>query len=426
MDMISRIYQNELVTMVRENRVSEDLVNQAVRRVLRTKFMLGLFDNPYRNCNPAREQSVILSKPHVYLARHVAQKSIVLLKNEKNLLPLSKTLQTIAVLGPLAEDKVAPLGPWAGAGRPEDVVTVLEGIKSKVSPETKILYAKGCNVNDDSKAGILEAKNLAQQAEVVILVVGEDAGMCGEGACRSRLDLPGVQNELVRTIVETGKPVVMILMNGRPLTITWATEHVPAILETWFLGIQHGHAAADVLFGDVNPAGKLPVTFPRAVGQIPLYYNCKSTGRPYVDDNTSTSKYLDISNSPLYPFGYGLSYTTFSYSNLRLSNSKIKIDDSLRVSVEVTNAGKMKGDEIVQLYVQDEFGSVTRPVKELKDFRRITLNVGEKRSVEFTITSAQLAFYGQDMKFAVEPGTFKVFVGTNSAELLETRFEVVE
>ncbi|MCU0574064.1 MAG: glycoside hydrolase family 3 C-terminal domain-containing protein [Syntrophobacteraceae bacterium] len=426
MDMVSRIYQNELVTMVCENRVSEDLVNQAVRRVLRAKFVLGLFDNPYRNSNPAREQSVILSKPHVDLARHVAQKSIVLLKNDKNLLPLSKTLKTIAVLGPLAEDKIAPLGPWAGAGRPEDVVTVLEGIKSKVSPQTRILYAKGCNVNDDSMGGIVEAKNVAQQAEVVILVVGEDAGMCGEGACRSRLDLPGVQNELVKTIVETGKPVVMILMNGRPLIITWAAEHVPAILETWFLGIQHGHAAADVLFGDVNPAGKLPVTFPRAVGQIPLYYNHKSTGRPYVDDNTSTSKYLDISNSPLYPFGYGLSYTTFSYSDLLLSNSRIKANDSLRVSIEVTNTGKVKGDEIVQLYVQDEFGSVTRPVKELKDFRRITLNVGEKRNVEFTLTSAQLAFHGRDMNFAVEPGTFKVFVGTNSAELLETRFEVVE
>jgi beta-glucosidase len=250
--------------------------------------------------------------------------------------------------------------------------------------------------------------------------------MSGEAASRSTLDLPGVQNEFVKTIFETGKPVVMVLMNGRALTINWAADHVPAILETWFLGIQHGHAVADVLFGDVNPSGKLPVTFPRAVGQIPLYYNYKSTGRPYAADNAFTSKYLDISNTPLYPFGYGLSYTTFAYSNLRLSVGKIKLDDSLRVAVEVTNTGKIKGDEIVQLYMQDEFGSVTRPMKELKDFRRLTLNAGEKKNVEFTLTTAQLAFFGRDMKRIVEPGTFRVFVGTSSVEVLDARFEAVE
>jgi beta-glucosidase len=426
MDMESRIYQNELVMMVREKKLSEAIVNQAVRRVLRAKFILGLFDNPYRNCDPAREQSVMLSKPHVDLARQVAQKSIVLLKNEKNLLPLSKAVKTIAVLGPLADDKAAPLGPWAGAGRPEDAVTVLQGIKSKVSAQTKVLYSKGCNVNDDSTARIVEAKNLAQQAEVVVLVVGEHAGMSGEAASRSTLDLPGVQNELMKAIFATGKPVVMVLMNGRPLTINWAAEHVPAILETWFLGIQHGNAVAEVLFGDFNPSGKLPVTFPRSVGQIPLYYNYKSTGRPYAADNSFTSRYLDISNTPLYPFGYGLSYTTFSYSNLRLSTNKIKLNDSLRVSVEVANTGELKGDEIVQLYVQDEFGSVTRPVKELKNFRRLTLNAGEKKNVEFTLTTAQLAFYDRDMKHVVEPGSFKIFVGTSSVEVLDARFEVVE
>jgi len=425
MDMESRIYQNELLAMTREKRLSEAFIDQAVRRVLAAKFKLGLFDNPYRNCDPAREKSVILNKAHVDFVRQVAQKSIVLLKNENNLLPLSRQIKTIAVLGPLADDESAPLGPWAGAGKPEDVVTILQGLENKTGAQTKILHARGCGLNDSSTAGFAEAKRLAQQADAVILVVGEAASMSGEAASRSNLDLPGVQEEFVQTIAAIGKPTVMVLMNGRPLTISRVAERVPAILETWFLGIQHGNAVADVLFGEVNPSGKLSVTFPRSVGQVPIYYNHKNTGRPISADKF-TSKYLDIPNTPLYPFGYGLSYTKFEYGNLRLSAPTIKMKDWLRVAVTVKNSGKMKGDEIVQLYVQDEYGSVTRPVKELKGFRRISLEPGEAKTVEFILKPAQLAFYNREMTFAVEPGTFKVFVGTNSVDLLEARFEVVE
>lgn len=425
MDMEARIYQNELLAMAQEKQIPAALIDQAVRRVLAAKFKLGLFNDPYRNCDPARESKVLLSKTHVDFARQVAQKSIVLLKNEKNLLPLSRQIKTIAVLGPLADDNAAPLGPWAGPGKREDVVTVLQGIKSKAGAQTKILHAKGCDLTGSSKAGFAGAKSLALQADAVILVVGEDASMSGEAASRSNLNLPGVQDEFVEAICATGKPVIMLLMNGRPLVLSWAAEHVPAIVETWFLGIQHGNAVADVLFGDANPSGKLPVTFPRSVGQVPIYYNYKNTGRPNSADKF-TSKYLDLPNTPLYPFGYGLSYTTFSYSNLRLSTSKIKMNDLLRVSVEVKNTGKVKGDEVVQLYVQDEVASVTRPVKELKAFRRITLNAGEMQTIEFVLQPDQLAFYNLAMKRVVEPGTFKVFVGTNSAEVAEARFELVE
>ena len=425
MDMEARIYENELLAMAQEKKVSETLIDRAVRRVLRTKFKLGLFENPYRNCDPAREKQVVLSKTHVDFARQVAHKSMVLLKNEKNLLPLSKQIKTIAVLGPLAEDKSAPLGPWAAVGKPEEVVTVLQGFKNKAGAQTKILYARGCGVNDSSAAGFAEAKRLAQQADAVILAVGEDASMSGEAASRSRLDLPGVQDEFVQAICATGKPVIMLLMSGRPLVLSWAAEHVSAIVETWFLGIQHGNAVADVVFGEVNPSGKLAVTFPRALGQIPIYYNHKNTGRP-VADQKYTSKYLDVPNTPLYPFGYGLSYTTFEYGNLRLSADKIKANDSLRVSVEVKNAGKIKGDEVVQLYLQDEAASVTRPLKELKGFLRLTLNAGETKTVEFVVQPDHLAFYNLAMKRVVEPGAFKVFVGTNSAEVTEARFEVVE
>lgn len=425
MDMVARIFENELVPLVREKKIPEALLDQAVRRMLRAKFELGLFDDPYRNCDPAREKSVMLNKAHIDFARQIAQKSLVLLKNEKNLLPLSRQIKTVAVLGPLADDKAAPLGPWAAVGKPEDVVTILQGLKNKVGAQTKILYAKGCGVNDSSRAGFAEAHRLARQADAVILVVGEDASMSGEAASRSNLNLPGVQEEFVRAIHATGKPMIMVLLNGRPLVLSWAAENLPAIVETWFLGIQHGNAVADVLFGDANPSGKLPVTFPRALGQVPIYYNHKNTGRPITADKF-TSKYLDIPNSPLYPFGYGLSYSTFAYGNLRLSASQIKRQDSLRVSVAVKNTGAMKGDEIVQLYVQDEFGNVTRPVKELKDFRRISLHAGETRTVEFVLNPEQLAFYNLAMKRVIEPGTFKVFVGTNSAEVAEARFEVVE
>ncbi|MDZ7267728.1 MAG: glycoside hydrolase family 3 C-terminal domain-containing protein [candidate division KSB1 bacterium] len=425
MDMESRIYLQDLAPLVREKRLPEDFINQAVRRVLQAKQRLGLFGDPFRGSSKAREQAMLLHPGHIALARELAQKAIVLLKNEKNLLPLRRDMRTLAVLGPLADDRSAPLGPWHCDGKPEDVVTVLQGIKAAVSPGTKVLHARGCPVDSHDTRGFAAARRLALQAEAVILVVGENEEMSGEAASRAHLQLPGVQEEFVRLIHATGKPVIVVLMNGRPLTVPWLAEQVPALVESWFLGVQHGHAVADVLFGAVNPSGKLPVTFPRSEGQIPLYYNFKQTGRPPGEDKY-TSKYLDFTSTPLFPFGYGLSYTTFTYSNLRLSAAKIRRQDSLRVSVEIQNTGSRSGEEIVQLYVRDEVGSVTRPVKELKDFRRVALAAGESKTVAFVLHPMQLAFYNLDMKWTPEPGTFKVFVGKNSNEVLEARFELVE
>lgn len=453
MDMESRIYGSELIGMIREKRLSEETVNQAVRRVLRIKFKLGLFDDPYKACDASREKSDIFNEKHKQTARKVAQESIVLLKNEKGLLPLSKDVKTIAVLGPLADNRSDPLGPWWATGNPDETETVLEGIKAAVSPQMKVLYAKGCEISGRATDGFDEALAAARQADVVVLVIGESADMSGEAASRSSLDLPGVQHELVRAIHETGKPGVLILMNGRPLSIAWEAEHVPAILEAWLPGTMTGSAIADVLFGDVNPGGKLPVSVPRAVGQVPIYYNHKNTGRPPSGEKY-TSKYIDLPSTPLYPFGHGLSYTTFSYSNLKLSRARLKAPiaflsalgekdrmrgsvlrgerrssdstcDSLKISVDVTNAGKLRGDEVVQLYIQDEVASVTRPVKELKDFRRIMLEPGETKNVSFSLPIERLVFYDKDMKLTVEPGFFRVFVGTNSVDTQEAEFEVV-
>jgi len=326
----------------------------------------------------------------------------------------------------LADDQQAPLGSWAGDGRRENVVTLLTDIKAKVSPQTKITYAKGCEIEGDSTEGFAEAARLARESDVAIVVVGEAAEMSGEAASRCSLDLPGRQLDLVKAVHATGKPTVVVLMNGRPLTINWIAENVPAILETWFAGLQAGHAIADVLFGDVNPGGKVPVTFPRTVGQVPIYYNHKNTGRPPNENIKWTSKYLDVPWTPLYPFGYGLSYTQFQISNLRLSTQRIRPNERLTVSVEVENIGKRAGDEVVQLYIRDVAASVTRPVRELKGFQRITLQPGEKRRVEFTLAPEHLGFYNRDMRFVVEPGEFKIFVGNSSVGGLEASFEVIE
>ncbi|MBM2841319.1 MAG: glycoside hydrolase family 3 protein, partial [Bacteroidetes bacterium] len=388
MDMMSNIYLEELPDLVRKGIVAEDVLNEAVRRVLKAKYRLGLFRDPYRGISPEREKRSILTPENLKTALEVARKSIVLLKNENALLPLSKQLNTIAVIGPLADNKHDPLGPWNAGGRDTDVVTVLEGLKQKISPQTRLHYVMGCEIEGDSGYNASEAVKVAKQADVAILVVGESIEMSGEAASRSNIDLPGRQKDLIKAVYETGTPVVLVLMNGRPLTISWEAETIPAILETWFLGVQTGNAIADVLFGDVNPSGKVPVTFPRSVGQIPIYYNHKNTGRPFIDPDKYTSKYLDVANTPLYPFGYGLSYTSFSYSNLTISPTKIGGKDSVTVSVLVKNAGKRDGDEVVQLYVQDVIGSVTRPVKELKGFRRVALKSGESRLVQFILRPA--------------------------------------
>lgn len=424
MCMVDTIYTNELVGAVQSGKVPMRILDESVRRVLRAKHALGLFDNPYRNCDTSLAKQVFLRREHRELARQVAQQSIVLLKNEKNLLPLKKEIKTISVLGPLADEKKEPRGPWSDWEA--ECVSVLEGIKGKVSPKTNVLFAKGCEVEGDSNYNAAQAVKLAKRADLTVVVVGERADMSGEAASRANVDLPGRQKEFVKALVATGKPVILVLMNGRPLTIAWEAEHATAIVESWFLGTESGNAIADVLFGDVNPSGKLSATFPRSVGQIPIYYSHKNTGRPIVEKDKYTSKYLDMPNTPLYPFGYGLSYTTFAYSNLRVVSPTISAGQDIKVIVDVANTGMRSGDEVVQLYIRDEVGSVTRPVKELKGFQRVSLNAGEKKSVEFLLKFDELAFTNREMKRVVEPGWFTVMVGGNSVEVIETRFEFKE
>jgi beta-glucosidase len=424
MEMVSRLYNKYGAQLMKEGKLSEATLDEAVRRILRIKFRLGLFERPYSD--EARERNSLLSRENMAAAREIAGRSMVLLKNARETLPLSKNVSSIAVIGALADSQQEVLGSWTGDGRPEDAVTLLAGIRAKVSAATKVTFAKGCEVNGDSTAGIADAVRAAREADVVILAVGESADMSGEASSRSSLDLPGRQLDLVKQIQATGKPVVVVLMNGRPLAINWVAENVPAILETWFAGTQAGNAIADVLFGDVNPGGKLPVTFPRAVGQEPLYYNQMNTGRPPDANNKYSSKYLDVSWTPLYPFGYGLSYTQFRLTNLQLSAPRISPTGRLKVSVDVENTGQRAGDEVVQLYIRDVAASVTRPVKELKGFERITLRPGEKRNVTFTLAPEQLGFYNREMQFVVEPGAFKITVGTDSVSGLEAGFEVTE
>ncbi len=426
MDMESRAFITHLTELVKENKVSEEVINESVRRILRIKFLLGLFDDPFKYCSKEREQKIIMSEEIKNAALEVAKRSIVLLKNNDSLLPLKKDLKKIAVIGPLADSKKDPLGPWATVGNPDDVTTVVDGLKKYLSDKTEILFSKGCDIDSQSTAGFDDAIQTANESDVVILCLGESRNMSGEACSRSSLDLPGVQQKLAEEIYKTGKPVVVVLMNGRPLSIEWIDENIPAIVEAWFLGIKSGDAIAQVLFGDYNPSGKLPVTFPRTVGQIPIYYNHKNTGRPGDKKNHNTSQYLDLPLTPLYPFGYGLSYTTFNYQNIKTDKNKISNGDSLNVSIDVKNSGNVEGEEVIQLYLQDLVGSVTRPVKELKGFRKINLKPGETRTVNFKITPDMLSFLNIDMKSVVEPGKFNIMIGGNSVDLLTTSFEVIE
>jgi len=352
---------------------------------------------------------------------------MVLLKNERETLPIKaegRGEMKIAVIGPLADSQKDVIGNWSGDGKAEDAVTVLAGVKARVGQNGRVTYAQGCDVPCEANEGFVEAVRRARDADFVVLVVGESADMSGEAASRSSLDLPGRQTELVQAVHSAGKPYAVVLMNGRPLTINWMAENSPAILETWFAGTQAGNAVADVLFGDVNPGGKLPVTFPRNVGQIPIYYSYKTTGRPPDPNNKYTSKYLDVPVTPLYPFGHGLSYTQFRLSNLQLSARSIPATGQLTASVEVENTGRRAGDEVVQLYIQDVASSRTRAVRELKGFERVTLQPGEKRRVEFRLGPEHLGFYDDAMRFVVEPGAFKVFAGNSSVGGLEASFEV--
>ncbi|HEU4510785.1 MAG TPA: beta-glucosidase BglX [Pyrinomonadaceae bacterium] len=422
MEMVSRSYNAFGPQLVQQNKVSMATIDEAVRRILRIKFRLGLFDRPYTD--EAREAGALLRPESLRLAREIAARSMVLLKNDRNTLPLNKNIGSIAVIGPLADDRRAPLGWWAGDGKEENTVTPLEGIKAAVSPQTMVLHAKGCDVLDPSTAGFQQAVNIAKQADVAVVFVGEIHEMVGEAASRSSLDLPGRQLELVQAIHATGKPTIVVLVNGRPLSIGWAVDNVPAILESWMAGSQSGHAIADILFGDVNPGGKLPVTFPRNVGQVPIHYNYMNTGRPPEAANRYTSKYFDVPWTPLFPFGYGLSYTKFKISNLQLSAPRMAANGTLTVTVDVENTGQRSGDEVVQLYIRDVVASMSRPVKELKGFQRLTLKPGEKRRVGFVLDQEHLGFWNREMRYVVEPGEFRVMIGSSSADVIEAKFEV--
>lgn len=421
MEMVSRLYARHLPELVKQGRLRTAVVDEAVRRILRVKLRLGLFEHPYTDERP--ESEVLLRPESLASAREAAVRSFVLLANDGGLLPLRKDLRSLAVIGPLADDRQAVLGSWAGDGRAADAVTVLAGVRAALGPAVKISYAQGCEIGGASDAGFAEALDAARGADAAVLVVGESADMSGEAASRSTLDLPGRQLDLIKAVRAVGTPVVVVLMNGRPLALGELAGQVPAILETWFAGTQAGHAVADVLFGAASPGGKLPATFPRSVGQVPLYYNHKRTGRPPGDDKY-TSKYLDVPVTPLYPFGFGLSYTRFQLSGLRLSAPTIPRDGELLAEVDVENTGARAGDEVVQLYLTDVAASVARPVKELKGFRRVSLAPGEKRRVAFRLGRRELGFLNRDLRFEVEPGRFMVTVGQSSEGGLEALFDV--
>jgi len=421
MEMVSRTYNQNGELLVKNGKVSMKSIDDAVRNVLRAKFRAGLFDRPFTDEN--LEKTALKKPEYLQAARDAAVKSFVLLKNDRNTLPINKNIRRVAVIGALAADKPNTLDWWAGDVKPEDSVTILEGIQQKIGAG-KVRFEKGCELTCESDAEFGKAVDAAKDSDFTIIVVGEIRDISGEAGSRSNIDLPGRQLDLVKAIHATGRPYAAVLKNGRPLTINWLAENSPAILETWHSGTMGGQAVADVLFGDANPGGKLPATFPRSVGQIPLYYNHKSTGRPMEPENRYTSKYVDIPNTPLYPFGYGLSYTQFRIGDVRLDKQNIPVTGSIKANVEVENIGSRSGDEVVQLYIQDVASSVTRPVRELKGFQRLTLARGEKRRVEFTLTPKELGTLDRNLKFAVELGEFRVFVGNSSDANLQASFTV--
>jgi beta-glucosidase len=414
MDMQSGSYRENLITFIKEKKVSKERLNNATRTILRMKFKLGLFDDPYRYCDENKEKQLILSEEHLKIATDAAKKSIVLLKNKNNVLPLKNNTK-IALIGPLANDTHHILGAWTAFGH--DNKNIISVKKSLEIQNSNFQYAKGCDILEENRAGFTEAIAIAKQSSVVVMVMGEAENMSGEAACRTNIKLPGLQQELIAEIKKIGKPIVLLLKNGRPLDLSWEDQHVTAILETWFLGTNGATAITDVLFGAYNPSGKLTMTFPRNIGQIPVFYNQKNTGRPSNIPNADpryTSKYLDVKNSPLYPFGFGLSYTTFQYSNVTLDTNILTTDSIITASVVVTNTGSYDGEEIVQLYILDVVGSITRPVKELKGFKKIALKKGEKKTIEFEIKADLLKFYNQEQNFVCEEGEFKLFIAGHS------------
>lgn len=442
MDMESYSYEGYLEELVSENKSYLNYINDAVKRILRLKFQLGLFDDPFKYIDKEREKNNIYTKEHLTVAREAAKKSIVLLKNDNNLLPVSKSVKSIAVIGPFADDKDNPIGNWRGKGGYNSAVSLLEGVKAKVSKNTKVYYEKGIDltiptvkpgqnqfmiplkINTENKTGIDKAVAIAKKVEIVFLVIGEDAYQSGEGRSATNIGFAGLQKELLQAVYKANKNIVLVLANGRPMDISEANKILSSILVTWHLGSESGDAIADVLFGDYNPSGKLPVSFPRNVGQEPFYYNQKNTGRPYNDRDVTYSGYTDSKKTPLYPFGYGLSYTTFSYNNLKVDKETITADGTIILYVDVKNTGKVVGEEVVQLYIRDLVASVIRPVKELKGFQKIKLKAGETKTVHFTIDKEVLQFYTINRKWEVEPGEFLLFVGGNSSTEMKQKIVV--
>ena len=436
MDMEGGIYVPYLIDLVKQGKVKQEFVDDAVRRILRVKYELGLFDNPYRFLDEKREKEVIGSKANREAVLDMAKKSIVLLKNDTNLLPLKKSGQKIVLLGSLAESKNSPLGSWRIAADSNTAVSVLEGMQQYKG--NSLNYVKGLELttveptfltevqyNSTDKSGFEAAKNAAKDADVVVMVLGEHGFSTGEARSRTNLDLPGLQQEFLEEIYKVNPNIVLVLNNGRPLTISWAAEKIPTIVEAWQLGTETGNAVAQVLYGDYNPSGKLPMSFPRNIGQVPISYNHYSTGRfTNKDNNVFWSHYSDVEKTPLYPFGYGLSYTTFEYSNLKINKKTFSKGEKVEVSVDLKNTGKVTGKEVAQLYLHDEFASVVKPVKELKGFEMVELKAGETKTITFTLTDTELGFYNNQNEFVVEPGTFKVMVGGNSDAKLSDKFEV--
>lgn len=445
MDMVGEGFLTTLQKSVKEGKVTLAQIDAACRRILEAKYKLGLFEDPYKYCNEERAAKEVFTDAHRKEAREIAAQSFVLLKNQNNILPLKKT-GTIALVGPLADAKENMPGTWAVAARFDKAISVFEGLRSVAGDKATIVYAKGSNLDADAKfeerAGMFgkdfkrdmrpaqeiidEAVNAAKNADVIVAALGESAEMSGESSSRSNIEIPQVQKDLLAALLKTGKPVVLVLFAGRPMAIKWESENVPAIINVWFGGSEAGYAIADVLFGDVNPSGKLTTTFPQTVGQVPIYYNHKNTGRPLGTwFEKFRSNYLDVSNDPVYPFGYGLSYSNYYYSDVKLSSNTLRAGQTITASVVVTNNSKVDGREVVQLYTRDMVGSITRPVKELKGFQKIELKAGESKTVEFKISVEDLKFYNSDLKFVAEPGDFKIFIGSNSRDVKEASFKLL-
>ena len=450
MDMVTEGFLNTLKKSVEEGKVTENDINQACRRVLEAKYKLGLFDDPYRYINTTRMEKEILSQANQDAARKIAASSVVLLKNDKQILPLKKSGK-IALIGPLADSKADMLGTWAMGGDVEKAVSLLEGLKNVGGNSVTVMHTKGCEFTDEpyllktmqspllptsekqaeelkrkAEQMIQDAVKSAAQCDVIVAAVGEPAGWSGEATSRTDISIPETQKNLLKALKATGKPVVVVIFSGRPLTLVWEDANFDAIIEAWHGGTQAGNAVADILFGDINPAGKLTATFPRSVGQIPIYYNHKNTGRPENPKDKYTTKYIDSPNEPLYPFGYGLSYSTFEYGDISLSKNELKGEEKLTVSVNIKNTGKYKGEEVVQLYISDPVASISRSVKELKGFQKIMLAPGESKDVKFTVTPELLKFYNSNLEYNWEPGVFEVQIGGNSRDVKKAKLNWVK